>query len=173
MTSFYPIRNHVNNSILNSVKSMPLKDITSDGTDNFAITRNEYVRTYPQSNMNDLINGKIQKKWYGNTTDRNSSSFTRELQINEIGVGSLNASNKPFSFTSFNEKNTTNSALRRVRSGGSVVPLKKTQAKTFGLTPGFPTGKLVRTQFQSVATIHPKTAMAFKPISKNLPPRFH
>jgi hypothetical protein len=162
----------MNNSLLNGIKAMPLKDSTSDGTDNFALFRNEYMRSYPQSNMNDMANGKIVKKWYG-INNRDSSSYTRELQTNEIGVGSLNAKNTPFSFTSSKEKNTVNDALRRVRAGGSVPPLKKSHAKTHVLTPGFPAGKLIRTKFQSIQSIQPKTAMAFKPISKNQPPHFH
>ena len=168
----YPIKNDINNGVLNSIKAMPQKDITSDGNDSFAMFRNEYMRTYPQSNMNDINKGKIIKKWYG-STNRDASSFVREKHTNEIGVGTFNNLNKPFSFTSYNEKNTVNDALRRVRGGGSVAPLKKSHSTTHGLTPGFPAGKLIRTQNHSIHPIQPKTAMAFKPISKNIPPHFH
>ena len=172
MSFLFPIRNDINNGVLNSMKAMPQKDITTDGTDNFAISRNEFLKTYPQSNMNDIQNGKMIKKWYG-STNRDSSSYTRELQTNEIGVGTVNTNNTPFSFTSSAEKNTVNSALRRVRAGGSVAPLKKSNAKTHGLTPGFPTGILIRTNNQSVQNIQQKTAMANKTISQNIPPHFH
>lgn len=183
MPSIYRVpmaMNIMNNGVLNSAKAMPQKDSTSDGTDNFAIFRNEYIRTYPQSNMNDVIDGKLVKKWYGNV-NRDSSSYTREKQTNEIGVGSLNANNKPFSFTTYKDVNTVNTALRRVRSGGAVAPLKKSHAKTHGPTPGFPTGKLVRTscvdpssnscpRYTSIANIHQKAAMAYK---SNNHPLFH
>ena len=179
--------NNMNNGLLNSVKSMPQKDSTTDGTDNFAIYRNEFVRTYPISNMNDIKDGKIMKKWYGNV-NRDSSSYTREKQINGIGGGSLNANNKPFSFTTVKDVNTVNSALRRVRAGGAVAPLKKSNAQIYGKTPGFPTGKLVRTQYncnntnishcnipqyQSNAKIQQKTALAYKINNTNNSLLFH
>lgn len=172
MTLQYPIINDINNGILNGIKAMPQKDISSDGTNNFSLFRNEYTRSYPQSNMNDINKDSIIKKWYG-SSNRDASSYIREKHTNVIGVGSLNASNKPFSFTSSTEKNTVDSALRRVRAGGSITPLKKSNSMTHGLTPGFPVGELIRTQNQSIHTIQSKTAMAYKPISKNIPPRFH
>ena len=178
--------NDINNATLTAVKAMPQKDLTSDGTDNFAITRNEYVKTHTE-------NPQTKKKWYGNSTNRDSSVFIREKQINEIGVGSLNAKKVPFSFTSSESKNVVNDALRRVRAGGAIAPLKKVYEKPLGQTPGFPTGNLVRpgckivrsvekynnkeyiveNDCNPVHSIHPKAAMINKPISKNIPTKFH
>lgn len=176
--------NDINNAVLTTVKAMPLKDSTSDGTDHFAIKRNEYVNTFSSTPS---------KKWYGNSSSRDASSFTRLREIHEIGVGSLNAPQVPFSFTSSTSKNTVNDALRRVRAGGTVAPAKKIYSKPLGPTPGFPVGLLRRPSCKTVETIHkynnttrveksecipvqpiqPKTMMAYKPVSENLHRRFH
>lgn len=164
---------NINNGTLNGLKAMPQKDITSDGTDNFAITRNEYVKTYPRPTMDVLSNKGMVKKWYGNSTNRDASSVTADNKINEIGVGTLNANKNAMSFTTHKDVNTVNDALRRVRAGGSVAPLKKNWAKLKGPTPAFRTGVLVRTENRSVATIHNKMAMMSKTVSKNMIKPFH
>lgn len=184
--------NDINNAKITAIKAMPQKDFTSDGTDNFAITRNEYVKTLPRTAFQTPAPANY-KKWYGNSSSRDASSLIREKQIHEIGVGSLNATNVPFSFTSKIEKNTVNDALRRVRAGGSVAPAKKVYANPLGPTPSFPVGHLVRPSCKVVNTIHkynnttrtvktecipvqsmhPKAAMAFKPIGQTNPVRFH
>ena len=147
----------INNATLTAVKAMPIKDSTSDGTDHFAIARNEYVKTLPrtaylQPTQTNVLN-KNQKKWYGNSTSRDSSTFTHSKEIHELGAGSLNANNAPFSFTSSIEKNTVNDALRRVRSGGTVAPIKKQYAKPLGPTPHFQVGKLMRPDCKLIETI--------------------
>jgi hypothetical protein len=177
-----------NNAALTALKAMPQKDSTSDGTDNFAITRNEYVKSGVSVTPDPLV-----KKWYGNSSSRDASTFTRTREIQEIGVGTLNATQTLFSFTSSSEKNTVNDALRRVRAGGSVAPAKKIYAKPLGQTPHFPVGPLLRpackivnstvkyngttrnvqSECRPVQAIHPKAAMAFKPISQSVPVRFH
>ena len=165
--------NAVNNGTLSGLKVMPQKDSTSDGTDNFAITRNEYVKTYPRPTMDVMSSIGLVKKWYGNSNNRDASSVTRDNQINEIGVGSLDAKQTAMSFTTYKDVNTVNDALRRVRAGGSVAPLKKNASKFHTITPGFPTGNLIRTDNRGVATIHNKMAMMGKPVSSPLVKPFH
>ena len=107
-------KNNLNNGSLNFTRAMPLKDSTSDNTARFSAAREVYTETTPDTSM---------KKWYGN---RDSSSVTERRKNNAIGKGSINANNNALAFTSFTEKNTVNSAIRRTRAGGSTVPAKKT-----------------------------------------------
>jgi hypothetical protein len=104
-----------------SVKSMPQKDITSDGESSFAIARNQYVNTHTSE--------PPKKKWYGSTTSRDASSIINRRKVNQIGVGSLNASEEQQSFTTVTTINTVKDALTRVRAGGSVVPAKCQQRR--------------------------------------------
>ena len=68
-----------------------------------------------------------QKKWIGNTRD--ASLITEKTRNTAIGVGSLNANEKPTSFMSNTNKNIVSDALIRTRNSGSVVP-KKTRVHT-------------------------------------------
>jgi hypothetical protein len=94
--------------------------------------RREYVRTLGVDTT--LINGKardtlqkqVQKKWYGNSSTRDSSRVMEKKVRNEIGNGSLNASKSAMSFTETRDVNTRMDALRRVRNIGSTVPAIKT-----------------------------------------------
>jgi hypothetical protein len=120
----------INNNILSAQKAMPLKNITSDNNSTFAMYRKTYVETY--SSQSALA----EKKWYGN---RDASQVTANRRNNQAGVGSLNANSLPMSFNSNVEKNTVNDALRRVRGGGAVAPIKKNFSKssTYVPTPSY------------------------------------
>lgn len=154
-----PIINNINNGQLNSIRAMPQKDSTSDGDSSFEMSRNIYSRTLPNNPINaptthttynwrarrniqqttslptgessNYINGK---KWYGN---RDASQVTTNRRTTQVGVGSLNADNKPTGFTTNSDINTTRDALRRVRAGGAVAPAKKGANRNNNLTPSF------------------------------------
>jgi hypothetical protein len=158
----------INNGTLKAIKSMPIKDSTSDGTSSFSIDRNVYMQTLPI--VTPTVAQNLHKKWFKN---RDASEVTRNRRINEVGVGSLNASNKLQSFTTYRVVNTVNDALTRVRAGGACAPPKKNALRTNGPTPAFPRGILQRSNNHSIANIQPKMAMASKPISKNLQQIYH
>ena len=108
--------NGINNGTLSGMHAMPSKDITSDGTSAFAMGRQQYIRSYTDSTS---------KQWYGNSSNRDSSSIMQRRVYEEIGNGTLNASKQPMSFTEQKVVNTTRDALRRVRNSGSAAPAKK------------------------------------------------
>ena len=186
--------NDINNGQLTAIKAMPQKDSTSDGNSTFSADRHAYMKTYTNSpaittnprghfGMNAFGSGSrilptvfdgnqtvAQKKWTGN---RDASEITRRNRVNNVGVGSLNAQRKPMCFETHSNINTTRDALRRVRAGGATVPKKVTSKLTNAPVPGYPAGILVRTINHSVAVVHPKVAMAKKPVSATLPKHFH
>jgi len=154
-----PVINNINNGQLSAVRAMPQKDSTSDGDSTFEMSRSVYSRTLPtnptttptvhitynwQARRNivqttsiptgvssNYMNGK---KWYGN---RDASQVTANRRTTEVGVGSLNAANKPMGFATHSDINTTRDALRRVRGGGAVAPAKKGANRHNAPTPGF------------------------------------
>ena len=111
------IRTEINNGTWSSLKAMPQKDSTSDGTSSFALGRRTYYETYASAPSNDVMK---QKKFIGG--NRDASSVVARRKTNEIGVGTLNASSQPISFTTVRDINVRNNALRRVRAGGAYVP---------------------------------------------------
>jgi hypothetical protein len=115
-----PILQELNNGVLSSIKSMPSKDITSDGNSSFAMSRKDYARTLPPTNVSNSV--LLEKKWFGN---KDASQVTYQRRINEVGVGSFNAKREPMSFTNIKDNNTQRQALNRVRNSGSAVPAKK------------------------------------------------
>jgi hypothetical protein len=180
--------NDINNGKLSAIKAMPQKDSTSDGDSTFSVDRRAYVKTYTNNLTNKanppghfgmgnhirptVFDGNqtaAQKKWSGN---RDASEVVRRQRVNSVGVGSLNAQNQPMCFQTHSNINTTRDALRRVRAGGATVPKKVTKKLTNAPVPGYPAGILVRTINHSVAVIHPKMAMAKKPISANMTKHF-
>ena len=108
-----------NNAVLSSTKAMPQKDASSDGTSSFSNARREYCEVI--TSTPETVRNKITKKWFGN---RDASQIASNRRVREIGVGSMNASNKPFAFMNKNDKNSRVDALARVRGGGCVVPPK-------------------------------------------------
>ena len=122
----------LNNGVLSGMHVMPQKDITSDNASTFAMGRRQYVRTLGvdttlvNDNMYNTLQNQVQKKWYGNSSVRDSSKVIEKRVRNEIGNGSLNASKGDMSFTETRDVNTGRDALRRVRNIGSSVPAIKT-----------------------------------------------
>ena len=119
-----PVLTGINNGVLNSVHAMPLKDITSDGTSTFAMSRRGYLRSSlitPTFKTNTI---NSQKKWMGN---RDASSVTANRRVNQVGKGTLNTViGGKMAFTTVRDTNTQRTALQRARSSGSVAPAKKT-----------------------------------------------
>ena len=119
----------LNNGTLSSVKAMPQKDLSSDGTSSFAMSRRQYSEVYPV--IDQSINKK--KKFIGG--NRDASSVVARRRAVEVGVGTLNANNTPMSFTGVRDINDTNNALRRARAGGTYVPPKKAQHYSSTIDP--------------------------------------
>ena len=110
-------RTEINNGTLSSLKAMPQKDITSDGTSSFAMGRKNYYETYAPVPTNAVWK---QKKFIGG--NRDASSVVARRKTAEIGVGTMNTGTQPMSFTTVKDINVGNNALRRVRAGGAYVP---------------------------------------------------
>jgi hypothetical protein len=123
---------NINNGVLIGQKAMPQKDITSDGNSSFELGRQTYINTHPSTTP--TVQQLQQKKWYGN---RDASQVTANRRTNQIGVGSLNASNGQIGFTTYKDVNTVSTALTRVRAGGAVAPAKKAANKNNAPTPTF------------------------------------
>ena len=109
------ILQNINNGSLSSRYAMPQKDITSDGDSSFAMGRQQYIKIEPIS---------LGQKWYGGSSNRDSSAIIQKKAIAAIGNGSLNLDGKPMSFAGHNDINTTRDALVRVRRLGSAAPAK-------------------------------------------------
>ncbi len=112
----YGIQPH-NNAVLSGVKSMPIKDSTSDGNSGFSGARHEYAETVTTISQPVPLN----KKWFGS---RDASDVASRRRVHEIGVGSLNAGKGNMSFMTKTGDNTRKEALARVRGGGYMVPPK-------------------------------------------------
>tara|TARA_B100000941_G_C28402980_1_gene499117 strand:+ start:596 stop:958 length:363 start_codon:yes stop_codon:yes gene_type:complete len=110
----------INNGILGSLKSMPLKDGTSDNDESFSLNRNQHYRTHTSQPVS------AEKKWIPNA-NRDASSVIGSRKTSSIGLNSMNHQKSPMSFTNTNENNTIKQALQRVRNKGATVPLKKSQ----------------------------------------------
>jgi len=121
----------LNNGTLSGMKAMPQKDLSSDNDSTFAMGRHVYTRTLGahttlvNGNAHDTITQNVQKKWYGNSSVRDSTNIMSKRVNNEIGNGTLNASKDTMSFTEVKNMNTPMDALRRVRNIGSSAPPKK------------------------------------------------
>jgi hypothetical protein len=149
MISMQPIINVANNAVLSSLHAMPAKDGSADGTDSFAVSRHEYVKSHTeivplQKNLKPVYFGMSgfmgrnrilptifdgtrsleQKKWIGG--NRDASAVSSRNRVNAVGNGTLNAANAPTSFMSKTDINTQREAKHRVRSGGAIAPAKKT-----------------------------------------------
>jgi hypothetical protein len=140
------IKTEINNGALSSQNAMPQKNSTSDNQSSFSADRRAYTHTITQNPKMNVLNQPYrgmpgwhngfrrlptvfdgthsanQKKWHSN---RDASEVTRKNRVNEVGLGTLNASGQIISFDSHANNNTVESALRRVRGGGSVAPAKK------------------------------------------------
>ena len=148
MISIFPIQTEINNGILNSVKAMPQKAITSTNDSDFSINRRAYMDSHTETPTTPLVKPVIkqsfgfkgfvdinhnfggaastqQKKWMGGS-NRDASDIIARRRINTVGTGSLNASGQPIAFKTVKDNNTERQAYHRVRSGGGAVPAKCT-----------------------------------------------
>lgn len=103
-------------------KSMPPKDITSDGTSSFSVSRYSFIRMLQSPTSTSLNTVNPTKKWVGGARD--SSTIIANRRISAVGNGSLNASQNQMSFATIRDINTVADARRRVRAGGATVPFK-------------------------------------------------
>jgi hypothetical protein len=79
--------------------------------------------------MNTDISAKtdsisLGKKWYGSSSNRDSTTILQKRAITAVGKGTLNLERKPMSFAGHNDINTTREAKHRVRHLGCAVPSK-------------------------------------------------
>lgn len=112
-----PVPTNANQTVGTTVRAMPAKDGVADGTNTFSMFRRMYSETYTT---------KTDKKWYGNTANMDASQTAIQRRTMEMGVGSLNATEQPMSFTTPATATTQIRALHRLRNGGATVPAKKT-----------------------------------------------
>ena len=150
-----PIINELNNGVLSSIHAMPLKNLTSDNGESFAINRNLFEKAYqppvnyslaqttksffqrrsPAIDHGFVIDGPKsvrQKKWIGG--NRDASSIIMHKRMNT--TGSSMTKTGPQSYNTTNDKNPRIEALARVRGGGARVPLKVVnRPATFYLDP--------------------------------------
>jgi hypothetical protein len=96
---------------------MPIKDITSDSSNLYGLGRKIFSKT-------DNSTTPPYKKWYGNSTSRDSSFVSKKKTDISIGKKTFEQTN-----VSYHNKDTNvvNQALMRVRSSGSTVPPKVSQ----------------------------------------------
>lgn len=144
-----PLKDNINNAIVDVTHAVPMKAGAADGTNDFSINRFKYIRTIHDRDgvtnqfqtyekfSQDVENAKT-KRYFLNT---NTDSVSRISKIKEkaIGGGSLNLpnisfdaqgngvirrDNLPMSFIDTKNINTIDQAVRRTRSGGASVPKK-------------------------------------------------
>lgn len=138
-----PIINQLNNGVLTSKNAMPLKNLTSDNGESFAIDRALFEKAYqPQVNYAlkqttksffqrrapGITHGFIvdgpksanQKKWIGGNRDSSNATMNRRMK----STGQALTTSGQQSFTSPRDNNPRIEALARVRGGGSCVPPK-------------------------------------------------
>jgi hypothetical protein len=111
-----PTRDNLNNGTLSFRKSMPQKDLTSDGGSTNMMGRRVYEEI---SNGGHSIAVDKQKKFIGGNRDASSVAARRRAN-NFKGMQNATAN----SYTTVRDINDTSSALRRVRACGYVPPLK-------------------------------------------------
>ena len=105
-------------------KNMPMKDLTSSNEHPFALSRNMFTQI-SQIEQAKTLNTSKQKKFYGNSSNRDASAVTTRRGINQAS-STFSLNGQMMSNQSVRDVNDTRQALRRVRSGGSTVPAKKT-----------------------------------------------
>lgn len=110
---------HMNNGITTVKTGMPFKPNNMAQGNMFSLARAENIQ-YLQSEDNS-------KKWYGSSSSRSTSSYISSKRNRVIGntstmQGLPNGTEHSYKST---DKISRNTALRRVRAGGSVAPKKK------------------------------------------------
>jgi len=121
--STLPMKTNINNNELSTRGAMPLKDNMSDGTNTFSLYRHRHTKIPAFFNETKLSSSeKKQKKWYGNSANRESSLILDKRNNEEVGLVTKNADDNRMSFTSHSNRNDVSQAVSRSRSGGYVVP---------------------------------------------------
>ena len=143
MTTKTPILTELNNGIINANGAMPLKDLTSDNTASFELTRKLVNKSYqPPINYMTAPTGRSffqrrapaiehgfivdgpksvqQKKWIGGNRDASQITANRRKK----SAGQIMTYSGPKSFTNTKDNNARIDALARVRGGGATVPPK-------------------------------------------------
>jgi hypothetical protein len=138
-----PILTQLNNGIINAANAMPLKDLTSDNTASFELTRKIVNKSYqPPINYMTASAGRSffqrrspaiehgfvvdgpksvqQKKWIGGNRDASQITANRRKK----STGQIMTFSGPQSFTNPRDDNPRIDALARVRGGGATVPPK-------------------------------------------------
>lgn len=93
-TSFPPIRNDINNTILTAPRAMPFKDANASGDSVFSFGRATYMRSLDLSLTNSNTSVKTKQviwkqQLYGNT-NRDASSIANKRRTTTIGLSSTN-----------------------------------------------------------------------------------
>jgi hypothetical protein len=125
-----PITQVLNNSILSTIHASPNPHYGSQT----AIENYQYGRQYPPLGINTVAT-KLQKKFYGNSTNRSASSIAEKRRVSQIGIS--------FNTLPIKQSNNNNaiyvqsSALRNVRRHGCNVPKKCNHKLTTDHIPAF------------------------------------
>lgn len=144
--------NNENNGVLNGVKAMPLKDLTSDSDSSFAADRKVCANALTVANSYSAKQN-VQKKWIGGCRDASDVAARRR----QLAAGSsLNPTGGALSFTSKTEKNTVIDALNRCRNQGKCAPPKVVNSPHHTNVPAYYWGKkkLVRTDNRAALPLY-------------------
>jgi len=110
----------MNNAILYTSNSIPLKDFTSSNENVFSMNRNMFIKTSTSPVDHTTY---LTKKYYG-PVNRDSSVRTHDKK--NVAIGSdIVSKYQEFSFTDIGKNNVIqDQALQRVRNKGYVIPMK-------------------------------------------------
>ena len=120
-TVFNPTKQVNNNKITNAKMGMPFKPTTMTQGASFAMGRRTFINKVSNPSETQQQQPILSKKKKFNNT---AGEHINKRKNNAIGNSSTNHLSQEMSFSSI-DKPTVNSALRKVRSGGSVAPKKK------------------------------------------------
>ena len=119
MSAEFPTKQVNNNKITNAIMGMPFKPTTMTQGALFPMGRRTFINkvSTPSETQQPILS---KKKKFNNT----ANEHINKRKNNAIGNSSTNHLSQEMSFSSI-DRPTVNSALRKVRSGGSVAPKKK------------------------------------------------
>ena len=122
MSAEFPTKQVNNNKITNAIMGMPFKPTTMTQGASFPMGRRIFINKMSTFSETQQQQPQIlsKKKKFNNT----AGEHINKRKNNAIGNSSTNHLSQEMSFSSI-DKPTVNSALRKVRSGGSVAPKKK------------------------------------------------
>jgi len=121
MSAEFPTKQVNNNKITNAIMGMPFKPTTMIQGASFAMGRRTFINKVSNPSETQQQQPILSKKKKFNNT---AGEHINKRKNNAIGNSSTNHLSQEMSFSSI-DKPTVNSALRKVRSGGSVAPKKK------------------------------------------------